>query len=133
MSGLQQQRVVYSDFDINLDMHPISDDIVRITNENAIIRSVKNLVSTNFYERPFKHNIGCNIRKLLFENFTIDIQEILKQTIIETITSFEPRVAIIEVLITPYEDENALNVSLTFSILNREEPVTLDLYLDRIR
>ena len=128
-----QTKPVYTDLDINLDYHPISKDIVKITNEDAIIRSVKNLLLTDYYERPFQHNIGSNIRKLLFENYTPTTQSMLKEAIQDTITSFEPRCNIIDIVISPFEDNNAVNITFTFSVLNREEPITLDFYLDRIR
>lgn len=129
----KQTRPIYTDLDINLDIHPISKDIIRISNEEAIIRSVKNLLLTDYYERPFQYNIGSNIRKLLFENFTPTTQAMLKEAIEETIISFEPRCNIIDIVISPFEDNNAVNVTFTFSVLNREEPITLDFYLDRIR
>ena len=133
MSSTIQNRTIYSDIDINLDKHPISGDLIKLTNEAAIIRSVRNLLLTDFYERPFKHNIGSNIRKMLFENFTPDTQQMLKDAITETINSFEPRCNIINILINPFEDNNAVNVTFTFSLINREDPITIDFYLDRIR
>lgn len=129
----KQIKPVYTDLDINLGIHPISKDIIKVTNEEAIIRSVKNLLLTDFYERPFQYNIGSNIRKLLFENYTPTTQSMLKEAIQETIESFEPRCNIIDIVISPFEDNNAINVTFTFSVLNREEPITLDFYLDRIR
>jgi phage baseplate assembly protein W len=133
MSGSITSKLYYSDIDINLDRHPISNDVVRVTNDYAVIRAVKNLLLTDFYERPFKNNIGSNVRKLLFENFTPDTQDILRQVIEETITNFEPRCNLIDLVITPFEDNNAISISITFGVINREEPVTLDFYLDRIR
>lgn len=133
MSGSIPSKIYYSDLDINLDRHPISGDVVRSTNDLAVVRAIKNLVLTDFYERPFKPNVGCNVRKLLFENFTPDIQEIVRQTIIDTIREFEPRCNNIDVKVTPYEDQNALTITIIFSLINREEPITLDFYLDRIR
>lgn len=133
MSGSIPSKIYYSDLDINLDKHPISGDVVRSTNDLAVVRAIKNLVLTDFYERPFKPTVGCNVRKLLFENFTPDIQEIVRQTIIDTIREFEPRCNNIDVKVTPYEDQNALTITIIFSLINREEPITLDFYLDRIR
>lgn len=133
MSGSIPSKIYYSDLDINLDRHPISGDVVRSTNDLAVVRAIKNLVLTDFYERPFKPTVGCNVRKLLFENFTPDIQEIVRQTIIDTIREFEPRCNNIDVKVTPYEDQNALTITIIFSLINREEPITLDFYLDRIR
>lgn len=133
MSGSIPSKIYYSDLDINLDKHPVSGDVVRSTNDLAVVRAIKNLVLTDFYERPFKPTVGCNVRKLLFENFTPDIQEIVRQTIIDTIREFEPRCNNIDVKVTPYEDQNALTITIIFSLINREEPITLDFYLDRIR
>lgn len=133
MSGSIPSKIYYSDLDINLDKHPISGDVIRSVNDLAVVRAIKNLVLTDFYERPFKPTVGCNVRKLLFENFTVDTQEIVRQTIIDTIREFEPRCNNIDVKVTPYEDQNALTITIIFSLINREEPITLDFYLDRIR
>ena len=133
MSGTLQSQIFYSDVDTNLTVNPISADVGRITNENAIRRSIRNLLHTDFYERPFKPDIGSNIRKLLFELVTPITVELLQKSISDVITNYEPRANLIDVICTPYEDNNAIDVTIVFSIINREEPITMQLSLDRIR
>lgn len=133
MSSTINSRVIYSDVNVNFDLHPISNDVSRQVNENAVIRAIKNLVFTDFYERPFKPSVGCNVRKLLFENFTPVTQTLLKTTIEETIRAYEPRASLIAVDVTSFEDLNSVTITITFSLINREEPITIDLFLDRIR
>lgn len=133
MSSTINSRVIYSDFNINLDLHPISSDVSRQLNENSVVRSIKNLLLTDFYERPFKPSIGCNIRKLLFENITPVTLSLIETTVRETLSAYEPRANIISIDVTPYDEFNGVTVTITFSIINREEPITIDLFLDRIR
>lgn len=133
MSSTINSRVIYSDFNINLDLHPISSDVSRQLNENSVVRSIKNLLLTDFYERPFKPSIGCNIRKLLFENITPVTLSLIETTVRETLSAYEPRANIISIDVTPYDELNGVTLTITFSIINREEPITIDLFLDRIR
>lgn len=133
MSSTINSRVIYSDFNIDLDRHPISSDVSRQINENAVIRSIKNLLLTDFYERPFKPSIGCNVRKLLFENVTPVTLSLIQSAIRETLRAYEPRANIISINITPYDELNGVDITLTFSIINREDPITIDIFLDRIR
>lgn len=133
MSGTIQSQIFYSDIDTNLTVNPISEDVGRITNENAIRRSIRNLLLTDFYERPFKPDIGSSIRKLLFELISPVTVELLQKSISDVITNYEPRANLIDVICTPYEDSNGIDVTIVFSIINREEPITMQLSLDRIR
>ncbi len=133
MSGSISNRIVYSDFDIGFRLNPISNDLAKIINENAVKRSIKNIIFTNFYERPFRPSIGSNVNKLLFENISPITVEILQTAIADAIRNHEPRANLIEVLATPYEDQNGIYVSIVFSIINKEDPISLELSLDRIR
>jgi phage baseplate assembly protein W len=133
MSSTIQSNVIYSDFDINLNINPISNDVGRITNESAVRRSILNLLQTDFYERPFKPDIGSNIRKLLFELLTPITIELLQKSIYDVISNYEPRANLIDVICTPYEDNNAVDVTIVFSVINREQPITMQVTLDRIR
>ena len=128
-----QQNIIYADFDSNLTQHPISLDIGRNINEAAIKRAIKNLLFTNQYERPFKPSIGGNINKLLFENLTPTFVYLIETTIRDTIINFEPRANLIDVIVSPYDDHNALNITIVFSIINKEDPIKLEFVLDRVR
>ena len=95
--------------------------------------SIKNLLQTNFYERPFQPRIGSNVKSLLFELATPQTQFNVKEAIIETIENFEPRCRIIDVLVESDEDRHNLNVYITFQAINAERPATFSLVLDRVR
>ena len=123
----------YKDLDLNFTPHPVKKDVNKHVNERAIINSVKNLVSTNFYERPFRPEIGSGLRSLLFENVDPIISAQIERAIIETILNYEPRVNVTEVIATAYPDENRYNISMTFFIINNPNPITIDFFLERIR
>jgi len=88
----------FKDLDLNFTIHPIRKDVNIHKNEYAIINSVKNLVSTNHYDRPFRPEIGSSIRNLLFENIDTIIAAQLERAVQETINNFEPRVQINQVI-----------------------------------
>jgi phage baseplate assembly protein W len=123
----------FKDLDLNFNIHPIRKDINKNLNEFAIINSVKNLVLTSFYERPFQPKIGSNIRRLLFENVDTFQAALLENEIEETVTNFEPRVRISYVTATPSPDNNRYDVTMEFFIINQTEPVTISFFLERIR
>jgi phage baseplate assembly protein W len=123
----------FKDLDLSFIIHPVKKDINKHTNEYAVINSVKNLVSTNFYEKPFRPEIGSGIRNLLFENVDPIISARLERAIQETITNYEPRVSISGIRATARPDENLYSVSMTFFIINNPSPITIDFFLERIR
>ncbi len=123
----------FKDLDLNFNIHPIRKDINKNINEYAIIGAVKNLVLTNFYERPFRPEIGSNVRRLLFENVDMIVAAQLERAIEETINNFEPRVSISRVIATPTPDENRYGVYLEFFIINNPNPITINFFLERVR
>jgi len=123
----------FSDLDLNFIAHPMTGDVSKKFDEFAIKQSVKNLILTNHYERPFHPEIGSQITGLMFENWSPMIQSVIRQAIINTITNFEPRVRLIDILVNPSPDENSIYVEITFKIVNTEAPLTIDITLDRTR
>jgi phage baseplate assembly protein W len=128
----------YSDLDLDFIPHPATKDVVKKTGIDAIKRSVRNLVLTNFYDRPFRSWIGSNAQKMLFENINPFTATFLKDAIIEVITNFEPRVSLLEnnergVKVNVSADNNGYDVVIDFVIVNRGEPATINLFLERIR
>jgi phage baseplate assembly protein W len=123
----------FSDLDLNFTKHPVTKDVVRKFDEEAIKASVKNLVLTQNYERPFHSEIGSQIRGLLFEPATPLLNVMLKRAITDTIINFEPRVKLNEVLVTVSPDNNEVYVSIHFTIINTTRPVSVDLILTRTR
>jgi phage baseplate assembly protein W len=123
----------YSDIDFNFTAHPVTKDLVRRYDDNAIKAAVKNLVLTNNYERPFHSEIGSPIRKLLFDLATPMFAISLKRAITDVINNFEPRVEVIDVVINDQSDANAVYVRIEFRIVNTQRPLYVDLLLERTR
>lgn len=124
---------IFSDIDLNFTAHPVTGDVTHRYDENAIKSSVKNLLLTRNYERPFHSEIGSPVRALLFENPGPMFTVMLQRAIIDVINNFEPRVNIIDVTVDDSLDANAVAVTVTFKIVNTERPITLDLSLERTR
>jgi len=105
----------YIDLDLNFIKHPLTNDIAVKKDTSAIFTSLKNLVKTNNFERPFHPEIGCQLHSLLFEQMTPTIIASIERTIKYTIDNFEPRVELLSVIVTP--SDHKLEVDLTFKIL----------------
>ena len=133
LTPLTKKRVLYADFGRDMIQHPVTADVSRKINEDAVKESIRNLVLTDRGERPFRPNIGCDVRKLLFGNFMPETGLLIKEAIISTITTYEPRAEIISVNANPRPDNNAFEVSIVFRVINNIESSRLDLVLNRIR
>jgi phage baseplate assembly protein W len=125
--------ILYSDIPTNFDIHPVKEDLVLITNETAVKRSIRNLIMTDPYERFFSPRVGSGIKQTLFENMSQDTEYVLKQQIAETINNFEPRAKLISVAVKTITDMNSYSVNIVFSLFNNITPITLDLVLRRVR
>lgn len=123
----------FSDIDLNFGLHPVTKDVTRKYDEEAIKASVKNLILTQNYERPFHSEIGSQIRGLLFEPYSPLLNVILKREITNTINNFEPRVQLIDVQIVAAPDNYDINVTIQFKIINTTKPVAVNLILTRTR
>ena len=121
--------------DLNLDFarNTVTNDVVKIEDVEAIKRSVRNLVNTNFYERPFHPELGCGARQLLFEPFTPVTSIFIKRKVEEVITNYEPRARLDQVIVTESPDRNAIEVRVIFYCMNIANPVTVLTTLQRIR
>jgi phage baseplate assembly protein W len=123
----------FSDLDLNFTAHPVTGDINIRYDADAIKASVKNLVLTQNYERPFHSEIGSPINGLLFDLATPLLTITLQRTITDLINNHEPRVFLNDVVINVSPDNNSVYVSIYFTILNTLNPITLDLILERTR
>lgn len=123
----------YSDLDLDFLPSPTTKDVLRKTGSDAINRSIRNLVLTNYYEKPFRPGIGSNAIKLLFDTVNPLTAEFLKSAILEVIRNYEPRVEPLRVDVNFDIDNNGFNVLIQYLIINRNEPATTTLFLERIR
>jgi len=124
---------LFSDFGVDLQLHPGKRDIVRVTNENAVKRSIVNLLLTDYHERFHQPYLGANIKHLLFEPATEDTLSMLRHRILTCISKFEPRANVISLRVTTTADEHQIQVNLVFSLVNTSTPVALNLLLNRVR
>ena len=112
----------FKDISASFQVNPLNFDLIGLKNENAIARSVRNLVLTQRGERPFAPSLGSGVNGLLFENMDSVTANVLRDEIIEVITNYEPRVELIDVTVTAVPDENAMNVRVQYRIIGIESP-----------
>lgn len=124
---------IFSDLDLNFTPHPVTGDVVRKYDEEAIKQSVRDLVLTQNYERKFHPEIGSQLRGLLFEPVTPMLNLLIKRAIIDTITNFEPRVELIDVVVNFSADNNLVYTTVEFKIVNTTKPIVVELVLERTR
>ena len=124
----------YKDLDLFFDKKNVSKDITKLTDIAAGKRSIRNLVLTNHYEKPFHPEIGSGVRDMLFEPMSALTAHVLTRKIEDVIENFEPRAKIIGVLAQPNLDRNEYRVTINFFVLNAPtELVDLTLFLERLR
>ena len=123
----------YSDLDLDFIANPITGDVSKKTGPDAVARSIRNLVMTNYYDRPFRSQIGSNAVKMLFENIGPLTSINLEQAISDVVTNFEPRAKLIGVKVKADPDENGYSAKIAFYVQNKPEPFQTTLFLSRIR
>lgn len=123
----------FSDLDLLFQAHPYTRDVNRKFNIDAIKASVKNLVLTKNYERPFHPEIGSQVTHMMFENFTPSIKNAAEKSIMTTIERFEPRVRLISVELIEKQDTNEILVEIVFAPKNIDTPITITQTLGRLR
>lgn len=123
----------WSDLDLNFSRHPVTNDVSRKLNVEAIKRSVKNLILTNKYERLFHPEIGSGLTGLLFELVSPTTATVIESTIRQTLVNYEPRIIIDRISVSGDIDRNGYNVTLEFTTINTVQPVTIEFFLERLR
>ena len=123
----------YSDLNLDFGRHVVTNDISKIKGVDAVKRSVRNLVQTAFYERPFHPELGCGVRELLFENFTPVTSMFISRKIEEVLTNYEPRARIHQIAVHEQPDRNGIETTVFFYVENLPEPVSVTTVLQRVR
>jgi len=130
------QRISQSfrDISASFKVNPITDDLIVVTNANAIARSIRNLIMTVPGERPFNPTLGSNVSRLLFDPMDQMTSMNIRSEIEHTIRKFEPRVELLEVIVNPNYDENEYDIIIKFKIIGIEiEPQQLQFALELTR
>ena len=126
-------KVIFSDIPISFTAHPITGNVKKNINRDAVKNSVRNIILTNHGERFFKPKFGGNVTSKLFENASKFTEFNTARSIRIALANYEPRAEVIKVKVTANPDTNNLTVSLKFRVTNDPEPITLDVLLERIR
>ena len=123
----------FRDIDLDFGRNAITNDVNVVEDVTAIKRSVRNLVQTNFYERPFQPELGCGIRELLFEPFTPMTKVFLQRKIEEVLINYEPRIQLQNVAVDDDQDNNRLVVDIYFYVVGVPGPQQVSTFLQRVR
>jgi phage baseplate assembly protein W len=130
MAKLQK---IYSDLDLTFKRVPGTNDVAMRYDDQAVISSIRHLLLTNFYDRPFQPTLGSNLTALLFEPTTGITANILKDEIRNVISNFEPRAIISSLDVTLTPDQNGFSIDLSVFIGNNTTTTTVSLLLQRTR
>ena len=123
----------FTDLDFGFNINPIKKNLIISSDEQAIMRAMRNILMTNHYEIPFNSKIGSSIRNLLFNPIENSSSKILEREISDTIKNFEPRVNLQAVVVTPNIQNHYYNITIYFNIINSTTQLTLNFTLNRLR
>lgn len=112
----------FKDVSASFKVNPLNLDLIALRNENAIARSIRNLIFTIPGEKPFQPTVGCNVTKLLFENLDRLTASSIESEIRNTVNNFEPRVRLTTVIVNPNFDDNIFEVTLKYDIVGIDLP-----------
>ena len=124
---------IYKDLNLGFQQNSATKDIQKLTDVEAVKRSVRNLINTNHYEKPFHPEIGSNLRAMLFENITPQMNHVISKNIELLIRNYEPRCRLVQVNTQPMFDRNGYACQISFYVVNFPEPVTVESFLERLR
>ena len=127
------RRRQYKDISLTFARNPVTHDVVAVSDTDAVKRALEVLLMSRAGETPFFPNFGSRLHTLLFEPIDPITTVLLQHEIGDTITAFEPRVNIEELSVVPTSDELGYDVNILFSIANQTQPITLTVYLTRLR
>ena len=124
---------IYKDLDLDFGRNTVTNDVNKLTDVEAVKRSVRNLINTNHFERPFHPELGGNVRALLFENMTPLTALNLQRKIEEVLNNFEPRAKITQIIADPDIDRNGYRLEIRFYVIGIQNPITVETFLERLR
>ena len=125
---------IFTDINLNMVRHPVTGDIAKLSNVEAVKASVRNLINTNKGERPFHPEIGSNIRRALFEPMSSAVSSSIKTFVRDMIETYEPRAELVSVDTSEDFDNNTYNVSIKFYLINSPSGVqSMNILLERLR
>ena len=124
---------IYKDLDLDFGRNVVTNDVNKLTDVEAVKRSVRNLINTNHFERPFHPELGGNVRAMLFEPMTPLTAVNLQRKVEEVLNNFEPRAKITQIIADPDIDRNAYRLSIKFYVIGIQNPIIVETFLERLR
>mgnify|MGYP001465883499 CR=1 FL=1 len=131
--GLSTHNRQWADLDLDFVNHPITKDIVRKTNVEAVKRSVRNLILTNRYDKYFHPEIDGGVTRHLFGLSTPHTKHDIEIAVKTCLQNYESRVTVDNVIVSGDLDNNGFNVTIFFTVINSPEPIEISLFLERVR
>lgn len=132
-SKVDSRKKQWTDLDLSLTIHPIRKDIIPVRDDVAIKNALKNLIVSNFFERPFAVTKGANLRSLLFEPADVFTKIMMRDSIKRVIRRYEPRVQIQNVVIKDNPDLNSYKIIIQFRIKENDVQESVNIVLRRLR
>ena len=129
----QRSSRIYKDLNLDFQINSATKDIQKLSDIEAVKRSVRNLINTNHYERPFHPEIGSDVRSMLFEPMTPLTALNLQRKVAEVLNNFEPRINLQQVLARPDLDRNSYALKILFYVVGSNQPVEVETFLERLR
>ena len=124
---------IFTDLNLDFAQNPATKDIQKIEDVDAVKRSVRNLINTNYYERPFRPSLGSNLRAMLFELYSPQMSHAISKEIDLLIKNYEPRARLVNVKTNSDPERNGYEVSISFYVVNFPEQVQVQAFLERLR
>jgi len=124
---------IFKDLNLDFQQNTATKDIQKITDVESVKRSVRNLINTNHYEKPFHPEIGSNLRAMFFELMTPQMNHVITKQIENLINNYEPRCRLVQVHTQPEFDRNGYAVQISFYVQNYQDPVVVESFLERLR
>ena len=124
---------IYKDLNLDFAQNTATKDIQKMLDVESVKRSVRNLINTNYYEKPFHPEIGSNLRGMLFENITPQMSHAITKEIDLLIRNYEPRAKLVQVATMPNFDRNAYAATISFFVQNAPDRITVESFLERLR
>ena len=124
---------IYKDLDLDFGRNVVTHDVNKLTDVEAVKRSVRNLIQSNHFERPFHQELGGNVRAMLFEPMNPLTALNLQRKVEEVLLNFEPRIKLIQIIANPDIDRNSYKLTISFLVIGVSNPVTVETFLERLR
>lgn len=133
LTGRSKKIELYSDFKKNMERSPVSDDLTVFKEEDSVKEAIKNLLLTDRGERLMQPNVGGHLKAMLFENITPGVLKTIEDQVRTCIELYEPRCELIDVIVSSNIDDNTVRVNVQFYVRNSEQPISVDVFLERTR